>query len=65
VNGWVLVAGSVALALVGSWTISHPNGGYRAAGGAGSGLSPGTRRAAGVVLLLVAVGLLALTATLP
>jgi hypothetical protein len=63
VNGWVLVAGSLALALVGSWTVAHPDGGYRAAGGAGSGLTPAARRAAGFVLLFVAILLLALAGT--
>jgi hypothetical protein len=45
----------VILAAVGGWTVAHPNGGYRAAGGLGSGFSPGTRRAAGVALIAFAV----------
>ena len=49
-----LVGGLILLA-VGGWTVSHPNGGYRAAGGAGSGLSPSTRRTAGVLLMAFAV----------
>ena len=54
-NVWVFLVGGVVLLAVGAWTVAHPNGGYRAAGGAGSGLSPSTRRAAGLVLMVFAL----------
>jgi hypothetical protein len=47
--------GALLLCAIGAWTITHPNGGYRAAGGIGSGLSPSTRRACGVALILLAI----------
>jgi hypothetical protein len=53
-DGAILLGGPI-LILVGAWTVAHPNGGYRAAGGVGSGLSPGARRVAGIVLITVAV----------
>jgi hypothetical protein len=43
----------VMLLAIGGWTIAHPNGGYRAAGGIGSGLAPSTRRSLGVVAAVV------------
>jgi hypothetical protein len=46
----VLLGGPVLIAL-GIWTVTHSNGGYRAAGGAGSGVSPATRRAAGMIFI--------------
>jgi len=49
----VLLGGPVLIAL-GAWIVTHPNGGYRAAGGAGSGLSPSTRRAVGFVFIAAA-----------
>jgi hypothetical protein len=55
----VLLVGAVILAAVGAWTVTHPNGGYRAAGGLGSSCSPGTRRAAGFLLIAVAIVLAA------
>ena len=42
--------GGLILLAVGGWTVLHPNGGYRAAGGAGSGLDPGTRQIAGYAI---------------
>ena len=54
-NVWGFLVGGVVLLAVGAWTVAHPNGGYRAAGGAGSGLSPSTRRAAGLVLVVFAL----------
>ena len=51
---WVALVGGVILLAVGGWTVTHPNGGYRAAGGAGSGLSPSTRRFAGMLLMAFA-----------
>ena len=48
------------LLAVGAWTVAHPNGGYRAAGGAGSGLSSSTRRAAGVALMVFALVVMAM-----
>lgn len=51
----VLFVVGLILALIGWWTVAHPNGGYRAVGGAGSGLAPGTRRVAGFALIAVAV----------
>ena len=56
----MLLVGGVILAAVGVWTVTHPNGGYRAAGGLGSSFSPGTRRFAGYVLIGVAVLLVVL-----
>lgn len=50
----VLLLSGAFLAALGWWTVRHPNGGYRAVGGAGSSLSPGTRRAGG--FLFIAVG---------
>ncbi|MEY2448860.1 MAG: hypothetical protein QOH79_2336 [Acidimicrobiaceae bacterium] len=47
----VLLIGGPILIALGLWTVTHPNGGYRAAGGAGSGVSPGTRRFAGFVFI--------------
>ncbi|MEY2451236.1 MAG: hypothetical protein QOD92_810 [Acidimicrobiaceae bacterium] len=47
----VSLVGGVVLAALGLWTVRHPNGGYRAAGGAGSGVSEGTRRFAGFVFI--------------
>jgi hypothetical protein len=52
---WVFVIGGLILMAIGGWTERHPNGGYRAAGGAGSGLSPSTRRGAGIALIVFAV----------
>jgi hypothetical protein len=52
-----LVVGGVLLMAVGAWTVSHPDGGYRAAGGLGSSLSPATRRVAGVLLILAGFAL--------
>ncbi|HJR25704.1 MAG TPA: hypothetical protein VJ804_09535, partial [Acidimicrobiales bacterium] len=52
---WLAVLGAIALCAVGAWTVTHPDGGYRAAGGVGSGLSPSTRRACGVALIVFAV----------
>lgn len=49
------LAGMVVLGAVGAWTIAHPDGGYRAVGGAGSGLSPTTRRACGWALVAFAM----------
>jgi hypothetical protein len=54
VTGEVLVGAPILFA-IGVWTVTHPNGGYRAAGGAGSGVSPATRRAAGYVFMIVAI----------
>lgn len=59
-NEATLLLGGPILMAVGAWTVTHPNGGYRAAGGAGSGLSAGTRRAAGFVLVAMGVTLLIL-----
>jgi hypothetical protein len=50
----VLLGGPVLMAM-GVWIVTHPNGGYRAAGGAGSGLSPSTRRTIGIVFIVAAV----------
>lgn len=36
---WVALLGVIVLGSVGLWTVRHPNGGYRAVGGIGSGLS--------------------------
>lgn len=47
--------GMIVLGGVGVYTAKHPNGGYRAVGGVGSGFSPATRRAAGVLLVVFAV----------
>jgi hypothetical protein len=47
----VLLIGGPILVALGAWTVTHPNGGYRAAGGAGSGVSEGTRRVAGIVFI--------------
>ena len=52
---WLGVLAGITLGAVGAWTVTHPNGGYRAAGGVGSGLSPSTRRACGVALIVFAV----------
>lgn len=52
---WVLLVGGLILVAVGAWTVTHPNGSYRAAGGVGSSFTPATRRLAGFVLLGVAV----------
>jgi hypothetical protein len=60
-SSWVAVLGAVVLAAVGAWTVTHPNGGYRASGGVGSGFSPSTRRACGAALIVAAV-LIALVA---
>ena len=61
---WLALLGMVVLGGVGLWTVSHPDGGYRAAGGVGSGLAPATRRWCGVALIAfaVVVGALALVA---
>jgi hypothetical protein len=47
----VLILGGTTLIALGLWTVRHPNGGYRAAGGAGSGVSAGTRRFAGFTFI--------------
>jgi hypothetical protein len=60
----VLLLGGVVLGALGWWTALHPDGGYRAVGGAGSGLSPETRRTSGVVLLAIGAVCLALAITL-
>ena len=57
---WLAVLGGITLGAVGAWTVTHPNGGYRAAGGVGSGLSPSTRQACGVALIVFAVVIVAL-----
>ena len=57
-NPWLFVVGAVVFLLIGTWTVTHPSGGYRAVGGAGSGFDPSTRRAAGVALLVLALVLL-------
>jgi hypothetical protein len=54
---WVLLVGGPALWAVGAWTVVHPDGGYRAAGGLGSSLSASARRAAGVVISSIGFGL--------
>ena len=54
-NPAFLLFGAVVLFALGAWTVTHPNGGYRAAGGAGSSLRPETRRAAGYVLMVAAL----------
>jgi hypothetical protein len=59
----MVLFGGVVLAAIGAWTIAHPNGGYRAAGGLGSSFSPGTRRGAGVVLIVVAVAVMVVAIT--
>ena len=59
----VVVLLAPVLLLVGAWTVTHPNGGYRAVGGAGSGFSPGTRRFLGVLVMIV--GALLMFADLP
>jgi hypothetical protein len=45
----------VALTLIGAWTVTHPNGGYRAVGGVGSSFSPSTRRVVGAVYAVLGV----------
>ena len=62
---WVAVLGAIPLCAIGVWTVTHPNGGYRAAGGVGSGLSPSTRRACGVALIVFAVVIVVLAVTDP
>ena len=57
----IALLGAVVLGAVGAWTVTHPDGGYRASGGVGSGFSPSTRRVCGVALIVVAV-LIALVA---
>lgn len=52
---WLALLGVIVLGGVGVYTAMHPNGGYRAVGGVGSGFSPSTRRAAGVALVTFAV----------
>ena len=52
---WLAVIGTMVLGTVGVYTATHPNGGYRAVGGVGSGLSPSTRRAAGIALIVFAI----------
>ena len=52
---WLALLGLIVLGGVGVYTATHPDGGYRAVGGVGSGFSPATRRAAGVVLVIFAV----------
>jgi hypothetical protein len=49
---------------VGVWTVTHPNGGYRAVGGAGSSVSPATRRFAGYMFMLLAIVAVRLAATM-
>jgi hypothetical protein len=61
VTGGILVGAPILFA-IGVWTVTHPNGGYRAVGGAGSGVSPSTRRTTGYVFMAVAVAGLALVA---
>ena len=61
----VLIVGAVILAAVGVWTVTHPNGGYRASGGIGSSFTPSTRRACGYGLLLLALVALAFAASGP
>lgn len=62
-NRAFLLLGAVVLFAVGAWTVTHPNGGYRAVGGVGSSLRPETRRLAGYVLMAVAIIAVALVAT--
>ena len=50
-----LLFGAVVLFAVGVWAVTHPNGGYRAAGGLGSSLRPETRRLAGYALMVASV----------
>ena len=57
-TGFLLFGGIVLLA-IGAWTVAHPNGGYRAVGGAGSGLSASTRRTCGWLLSAFAVVVIA------
>ena len=52
---WLALFGMLVIGAVGVWTIAHPDDGYRAAGGIGSGLSPGARRACGVALVAFAL----------
>ncbi len=56
-HSWVLLVGGPVLWAVGAWTIAHPDGGYRAAGGVGSSLRPPARRVAGYVLTSIGFGL--------
>ncbi len=60
----LFVLGGAVLVLVGGWTVTHPNGGYRAAGGAGSGIEEGTRRVAGYATGAVGVALSLIGASL-
>jgi hypothetical protein len=53
VSAGVLIGAPILFA-IGVWTVTHPNGGYRAVGGAGSGVSPATRRAAGYIFMVMA-----------
>jgi hypothetical protein len=57
-DGLVLLLGGVLLVLIGGWTVVHPDGGYRAAGGAGSGFEPGTRRVLGYGVGAIGVAIL-------
>jgi hypothetical protein len=59
----VLLIGGLILMALGGWTVTHPNGGYRAAGGAGSGVSPGTRRVAGFVFIAMGILLMVFSVT--
>jgi hypothetical protein len=62
VSAGVLIGAPILFA-IGVWTVTHPNGGYRAVGGAGSGLSPATRRAVGYVFMIAAILGVTLVAT--
>jgi hypothetical protein len=52
----------VLLMSAGGWAAIHPNGGYRAVGGVGSGFAPSTRRFWGVIFGVL--GLLIVLVTL-
>ena len=53
----------VMLLGAGGWAVVHPNGGYRAVGGLGSGYTPSTRRVWGVALAVLGVVILLFTLT--
>jgi hypothetical protein len=56
---WVQLIGGAILLAVGVWTVTHPDGGYRATGGLGSSFSPATRRVLGILLIGAALALIA------
>lgn len=58
----VLLLGPI-LFIIGAWTVTHPNGGYRAVGGAGSALSSRVRQFYGGVFILL--GLVVMFAPVP